>query len=96
MSDQGNNLAAYGPLAGLIGVWEGNGGKDISPGKPDKMETDTEKSYLEKWFFSLITPHVENHDQKLRQVVCDTNAWRGTPSTAGKNAGEPFHAQRGY
>ena len=96
MSNQKNDLTAFGPLAGLIGVWEGNAGTDISPGKPDKMETDTEKSYREKWVFEPITPHVENHDQKLRQVVCDTNAWRGTPSTAGKNTGEPFHAQRGY
>ncbi len=90
-----NNID-YGPLAGLIGVWEGNHGIDISPGKPDKRETDTEKSYRERWVFEAISPVVENHDQKLRQVVADTNAWRGTPSTAGKNAGEPFHAQRGY
>lgn len=87
---------AFGPLAGLLGVWEGNDGVDVSPGMPDRNETDTEKSYKEKWVFSEILPHVINHDQKLRQVVCDTNAWRGTPSTAGHNAGEPFHAQRGY
>lgn len=29
-------------------------------------------------------------------MVCDSNVWRGTPSTAGKKAGEAFHAQRGY
>lgn len=90
------SLTGLGPLAGLIGVWEGNSGTDISPGKPDKLKTDTEKSYRERWAFELVSPAVENHDQKLRQVVCDTNAWRGTPSTAGKKAGEPFHAQRGY
>ena len=90
------NLAGLGPLAGLLGVWEGNSGTDISPGKPDHLKTDIERSYRERWEFSLIDPPVENHDQKLRQLVCDTYAWRGTTSTAGKNAGEPFHAQRGY
>lgn len=94
--ENGNNAVGLGPLAGLIGVWEGHGGTDISPGKPDHMATDTETSYRERWEFSLIAPPVENHQQKLRQLVCDTYAWRGNPSTAGKNAGEPFHAQRGY
>ncbi len=85
-----------GPLAGLIGVWEGNSGTDNSPGIPDRMITETEKGYRERWVFELVSPPVENHDQKLRQLICDTNAWRGTPSTAGKNKGEAFHAQRGY
>ncbi len=89
-------LVGLGPLTGLIGIWEGTGGTDISPGKPDRITTDTEKSYRERWVFELISPAVENHDQKLRQLVCDTNAWRGTPSTARKKAGEAFHAQRGY
>jgi len=60
------------------------------------MITEIEKSYRERWVFELVSPAVANHDQKLRQVVCDTNAWRGTPSTAAKKAGEAFHAQRGY
>ena len=85
-------LPDIGPLAGLLGVWEGTSGTDVSPGVPDRMATETEKKYRERWVFEPISPAVENHDQKLR----DTNAWRGTPSTAGKNAGEPFHAQRGY
>lgn len=99
MSDQQKNDAStvgLGPLAGLIGIWEGTGGTDCSPGKPDHLETDIERNYRERWEFSLIDPPVENHDQKLRQLVCDTYAWRGTKSTAGKKAGEPFHAQRGY
>lgn len=86
----------YGPLAGLIGSWEGTSGTDVSPGKPDQQTTDTERRYRERWVFEAISPAVENHDQKLRQVIADTHAWRGTPSTAGKHAGEPFHAQRGY
>ena len=93
---QDANLEGLGPLAGLIGIWEGTGGTDCSPGKPDHMKNDTERNYRERWEFSLIDPPVENHDQKLRQLVCDTYAWRGEKSTAGKKAGEPFHAQRGY
>lgn len=89
-------IAGFGPLAGLIGVWEGIGGTDISPGLPDRMTTDTEKQYHERWVFEPVHPAVENHDQKLRQLICDTNAWRGSPSTAGKKAGEAFHGQRGY
>lgn len=91
-----DNTAGLGPLAGLIGVWEGTSGTDVSPGMPDHMTTDTETDYHERWEFSLIEPAVKNHDQKLRQLVCDTYAWRGAASTAGKNGGEAFHAQRGY
>lgn len=86
----------FGPLAGLIGVWEGNFGIDVSPGVPDLMTTETEKSYRERWVFEAVNPPADNHDQKLRQLVCDTNAWRGTPCAPGKKAGEAFHAQRGY
>lgn len=85
-----------GPLRQFLGVWEGNKGIDISPGLPNHKLTDTETNYKEQWIFKPIYPATENHDQKLRQVVHDTNAWRGTPSTASKNAGEPFHAQRGF
>lgn len=90
------NKIDYGPLAGLIGVWEGNSGIDVSPGVPDRMITETEKNYRERWVFEAVYPPADNHDQKLRQVVCDTNAWRGTPCGARKKAGEAFHAQRGY
>ena len=91
-----DHTMGLGPLKGLIGIWEGNGGTDISPGLPDRNMTDTETKYRERWAFELVTPAVENHDQKLRQLICDTNAWRGNPSTAGKKAEEPFHGQRGY
>ncbi|MEO6926435.1 MAG: heme-binding beta-barrel domain-containing protein [Rhodanobacter sp.] len=97
-NDQQNNagLLDLGPLAGLVGTWEGNHGTDISPGHPDRMMTDTETSYRERWVLELVNPAVGNHDQKLRQLTCATNAWRGNPSTAGKHAGEPFHGQLGY
>lgn len=90
------NLAGLGPLAGLIGIWEGDGGTDISPGVPDRMKTDTERRYRERWEMQLVSPAVENHDQKLRQLTCFTNAWRGSPSTLPGKEGEPFHAQFGY
>lgn len=90
------HTVGFGPLTGLMGVWEGTAGKDISPALPDRMATDTETGYSERWVFEAINPAVENHDQKLRQLVCDTNAWRGSPSTASKKAGEAFHGQRGY
>lgn len=90
------NLAGLGPLAGLLGVWEGRSGIDISPGLPDRKVTDTEKAYHERWEFELVTPAVENHDQKLRQLTYHTKAWRANPSTAGKKGGEGFHGQFGY
>ncbi len=90
------NLADLGPLAGLIGVWEGSNGTDTSPGMPDRMMTETETSYRERWVLEVVNPPAENHDQKLRQLTCATNAWRGNPSTAAKEAGKPFHGQFGY
>lgn len=90
------HVAGLGPLAGLLGVWEGTGGIDISPGVPDQMLTEIERGYRERWVFEEVDPPAENHTQKTRQVSCDTNAWRGTASTAGKKGGEAFHAQRGY
>lgn len=98
MSDQAQRerLAGLGPLAGLLGVWEGSAGVDTSPGVPDHMLTEVESSYRERWVFEEVDPPAENHTQKTRQIVCDTNAWRGTASTAGKKGGEAFHAQRGY
>ena len=98
MSDQTQHphTAGLGPLAGLLGVWEGATGVDTSPGVPDQLLTEIESSYRERWAFEEVDPPAENHTQKTRQVVCDTNAWRGATSTAGKKGGEAFHAQRGY
>lgn len=85
-----------GPLAKLLGTWEGNEGEDVSPAVPDKMKTDIERGFFERWVFNPIVPAVENHEQELRQIGCNTDASRGNPSTAGKKAGESFHSQRGY
>ncbi|MGP1665496.1 MAG: heme-binding beta-barrel domain-containing protein, partial [Rhodanobacter sp.] len=98
MSDysQRERMTGLGPLAGLLGIWEGTGGIDTSPAVPDHMLTEVEQNYRERWVFEEVDPPAENHTQKIRQLSCDTNAWRGTTSTAGKKAGEAFHAQRGY
>ncbi|MGH7095398.1 MAG: heme-binding beta-barrel domain-containing protein, partial [Stellaceae bacterium] len=69
---------------------------DISPGLPDRTMTDIETGYRERWVLELVSPPAENHDQKLRQLTCVTNAWRGIPSTVGRKGGEPFHGQLGY
>lgn len=89
-------MESFGPLAQFIGIWEGNKGEDISPGMPDRMKVDTERNYFERWVFEAVDPATENHDQKLKQLVADTFAWRGTPSTAGHVSGEAFHHQRGF
>lgn len=68
------DLVGLGPMAGLIGIWDGNSGTDVSPGFPDRMITETEKRYREQWMLELISPAAENHDQKLRQLSFATNA----------------------
>lgn len=90
------NAIDLGPMAGLIGVWEGNSGTDVSPGNPDQMKTETEKGYRERWVLELMSPAAENHNQKLRQLTFATNAWRGSNCLPGKNPTEAFHAQCGY
>ncbi len=90
------NLAGLGPLAGLIGVWEGITGTDTSPGMPDQNETDVEKGYRERWELVHVPAGAQNHGQKLQVLTFATSAWRGTPCTAGKIAGEAFHAQTGF
>ncbi|MEO8839634.1 MAG: heme-binding beta-barrel domain-containing protein, partial [Herbaspirillum sp.] len=90
------NLAELGPMAGLIGVWEGNSGTDTSPGMPDQNKTDVEKGYREQWVLEHVPAGAQNHNQKLQVLTFATSAWRGTPCTAGKIAGEAFHAQAGF
>ena len=90
------SLAALGPMAGLIGVWEGNSGTDTSPGMPDQNETDVEKGYRERWELEYVPAGAQNHGQKLQVLTFATSAWRGTPCSEGKVAGEAFHAQTGF
>lgn len=81
------NIVNLGPLAGLVGTWEGDAGTDISPGVPNRLKTDTSK-FRGKWAFTPIGK-AENHDQRLYGLACTTTAWR-------LSNGQPFHEQTGY
>jgi hypothetical protein len=75
-----------GPLAGLIGIWEGEKGTDTAP-DDDPTETEINK-YRERMTFAP-TGLVENHTQQLYGLRYSTTAWR---------VGEPdaFHEELGY
>ncbi len=75
-----------GPLAGLVGIWEGDKGADQAP---DDDPTNIEHNvYRERMTFAP-TGLVENHDQKLYGLRYATTAWR-------IGADEPFHEELGY
>ncbi|MEO7068130.1 MAG: heme-binding beta-barrel domain-containing protein [Rhodanobacter sp.] len=92
----GVKLAILGPMAGLVGVWEGNTGTDTSPGMPDQNETDVEHGYQERWELEHVPAGAQNHHQKLQVLTFATSAHRASPSTAGHISGEAFHAQCGF
>lgn len=77
----------YGPLTGLIGVWEGDRGTDVAPGMPDHRDVDT-AAFRDRWTFAPIGK-AQNHDQLLTGLSCSTTAWR-------LSTGEAFHGQTGY
>lgn len=87
LGEAGAKAIELGPLAGLIGIWEGDGGMDRSPGVPDRLQTDS-SAYRERWTFKAIGK-AENHDQKLYGLSCATTAWR-------LSNGQAFHEQTGY
>lgn len=75
-----------GPLAGLVGVWEGEKGTDTAP-DDDRSRTEINK-FRERMTFAPTGP-VENHDQKLYGLRYATTAWR-----IGEE--DPFHEELGY
>ena len=76
---------ALGPLAPLVGVWEGDEGLDESPSASrGPMET----RFRERLVFEVLGA-VDNHEQRLFGLRYDTTAWR-----LGED--EPFHEDRGY
>lgn len=81
------DIIRLGPLAGLIGSWEGDNGTDLSPGVPDRLLTD-KSAFRERWIFRPIAK-AENHDQVLHGLSCTTTAWRLIN-------GQAFHEQTGY
>ncbi len=75
----------YGPLAGLIGVWEGSKGDDIAPSDDRGIENN---KFRERMSFEIIKP-VDNHEQILYAVRYATTAWR-------IGEAEAFHEETGY
>lgn len=78
-------LEKYGPLANLIGVWEGDKGDDIAPSEDRGVENN---KYRERITFEQIPP-VKNHEQNLNVLRYSTKAYR-----IGET--EPFHEELGY
>ena len=76
----------WGPLAGLIGEWEGERGLDVSYHNVEGEVGDTK--YREKIIMKPFGP-VDNGDQHLYGLDYRMSAWR---------AGEenPFHTEVGY
>jgi hypothetical protein len=76
----------WGPLAGLIGSWEGDQGLDVSFHNDDGKIADT--PYREKTSFKPFGP-VDNGRQCLYGLDYRTAAWRGDEEN-------PFHTEVGY
>ncbi len=77
-------LAHLGPLASLIGIWEGNQGVDIAPSKDGSKETH----FRERITFEAIGP-VVNGSQTLYGLRYSTLAWPLIQE-------QPFHEEVGY
>lgn len=78
--------AQLGPLAALVGTWEGDQGLDVSFHNADKQVGET--PYRERTVFNAFGP-VENGGQVLFGLDYRTAAWR-----AGEE--DPFHTEVGY
>ena len=76
----------WGPLAALVGEWEGEGGLDtaFSHSKQQVLETP----YLERVTFKPFGP-VDNGRQSLYGLDYKTAMWRGDEEN-------PFHTEVGY
>lgn len=76
----------WGPLAGLIGNWEGDQGLDVSFHNDEGKIAET--PYREKTSFKPFGP-VDNGRQCLYGLDYRTAAWRGDEEN-------PFHTEVGY
>jgi hypothetical protein len=85
MSIQESN--PLGPLATLVGTWEGGAGTDVAPAEPNRKETATSR-YRERMTFEPIGL-VDNHEQTLCGLRYLTIAWRIDQADA-------FHQDTGY
>ena len=74
-----------GPLADLVGIWEGDKGDDIAPSDDRGSENN---KYRERIVFEQVGP-VQNHEQNLHVLRYSTRASRiGEENT--------FHEELGY
>ena len=74
-----------GPLADLVGVWEGDKGDDLAPSDDRGVENN---KYRERLTLEHMGP-VQNHEQNLHVLRYATRAWRiGEQNT--------FHEELGY
>ena len=76
----------WGPLAGMIGEWEGTGGLDAAYSHAQGKVLDT--PYLEKVTMKPFGP-VGNGRQQLWGLDYKTAMWR-------ENENDPFHTEVGY
>ena len=76
-----------GPLAPLVGSWEGGAGLDLAPDEDDRRSTATSK-FREVMTFEPLGL-VDNHQQSLYGLRYTTFAWR-------IDEPEPFHQELGY
>ncbi len=74
-----------GPLAALVGTWEGDAGVDVAPA-PDR--TPQETRYRERLVLEAIG-EVDNHEQRLQALRYATTAWP-------EGEADPFHEEVGY
>ncbi len=74
-----------GPLAPLVGVWEGDKGDDVAPS--DDRGTENNK-FRERMTFDPMGP-IQNHEQDLHVLRYATRAWRIGEDNA-------FHEEVGY
>jgi len=85
MSDE--DLKNLGPLAYLLGRWEGQKGDDVAPSNLDRHQVARSK-YREEMSFES-TGRVDNHEQVLYGLRYRTTAWR-------VDEPDPFHEEVGY
>jgi hypothetical protein len=78
----------WGPLAGLIGTWEGDKGLDVSFHNEEGKVAET--GYFERTTFKAFGP-VANGRQELYGLDYRTAAWR-----KGEEHLDPFHTEVGY
>jgi hypothetical protein len=74
-----------GPLAELVGIWEGDKGDDIAPSDDRGVENN---KYRERITFEQAGP-VQNHEQNLHVLRYSTRAWRLGEANS-------FHEELGY